>query len=112
MCKHAEDFDERLDYLFDFIKGDITSWEKIAGGTDESVNKGKRNKKSRYWFTVTTEEEEYMFFLLEYPKDTEYPENVGMYMLQVIKAENRKTQFDGGQKILCAGIWLPEDAMQ
>ena len=105
----AEELDERMDYLFDFIQGDIESWESSAGGVDESNRHGHKVKKTRYWYTVTTEEEEYLFFLLEYPVDTEHPENVGLYMLQVIKAEDRETQFDGGQDILCAGIYRPEE---
>jgi len=106
----AEELDERMDYLFDFIQGEIQSWEEIvAGATSESISQGHKFKKSRSWYTVTTDKEEYLFFLLEYPVDTEHPENVGLYMLQVIKAEDEDTQFDGGQHILCSGIYRPEE---
>jgi hypothetical protein len=36
--------------------------------------------------------------------DVEHPENVGLYMLQVIKQEDVATQFDGGGTINCPGI--------
>lgn len=55
--------------------------------------------------------QDYLFFLYEFTEDTDHPENVGLYMLQVIKAEDRETQFDGGQNILCAGIYHPEDSV-
>lgn len=106
----AEDLDGRMDYLFEFVQGDIKSWESEAGGVDATKSKGHIKKKSRYWYTVKTDKEVYLFFLLEYPEDTEHPENVGLYMLQVIKAKDEDTQFDGGQDILCAGIYHPEDS--
>lgn len=105
----AEDLDGRMDYLFEFVQGNIKSWEREAGGVDVSKSSGHKEKKSRYWFTVKTDKEDYLFFILEYPEDTEHPENVGLYMLQVIKAEDEDTQFDGGQDILCAGIYRPEE---
>lgn len=49
---------------------------------------------------------------MEYKEDTGHPENVGLYMLQVIKAEDQDTQFDGGQDILYAGIYRPEEDIQ
>lgn len=106
----AEDLDGRIDYLFDFVKGDIESWESIVSGAlDGSYNHGHIVEKVRSWYTVTTDKEKYLFFLLEYQEDTDHPENVGLYMLQVIKAEDRHTQFDGGQDTLCAGIYRPEE---
>lgn len=107
----AKDLNGRLDYLLEFIQGDIISWKAIvSGATDGVYNYGSRMTKSRSWYSVKTDKEEYLFFLLEYPEDTEHPDNVGLYMLQVIKMADKKAQFDGGQKILCAGIYKPEEA--
>jgi len=106
----AKDFDERMDYLFEFVKGNIESWKAIvSGAVSETNHYGHKVKKSRSWYTVTTDKEEYLFFLVEYTEDTDHPENVGLYMLQVIKAEDKDAQFDGGQKILCAGIYKPDE---
>ena len=105
----AEDLDGRMDYLFGFIQGNIESYEAlVSGATSESNNYGHKIKKSKSWYKVKTDKEEYLFFLLEYTENTDHPENVGLYMLQVIKAEDRETQFDGGQDILCAGIYHPD----
>ena len=103
----AESFDERMDYLFEFVQGSIESWDRIGGTVDSSYDHGNTRTKSRYWYDAKTEKELYLIFLLEYTEDTEHPENVGLYMLQVIKLKDRMTQFDGGQEILCAGIYKP-----
>ena len=103
----AQDLNGRMDYLFGFVQGDIKSWEMIGGGAGGVNNYGHWLMKSRYWYNVKTDKEDYLFFLYEYTEDTDHPENVGLYMLQVIKAANRYTQFDGGQDILCAGIYHP-----
>lgn len=106
----AEDLEGRMDYLFEFVQGDIESWESIVSGAVDGLSEhGNKVKKVRSWYTVETDKEEYLFFILEYTEDTEHPENVGLYMLQVIKAQDEDTQFDGGQDILCPGIYRPEE---
>jgi hypothetical protein len=107
----AEDLDGRMDYLFDFIQGNIESWETIVNGTTtESINYGSRVKKSSSWYYVYTDKQKYLIFFLECTIDTDHPENVGVYMLQVIKAEDKETQFDGGgPDTRCAGIYKPEE---
>lgn len=107
----AKDFDDRMDYLFDFVQGEIGSWEAIVhGATTESIENGSKVKKSSSWYYVNTDNQKYLFFFLECTSDTDHPENVGVYMLQVIKAEDKDTQFDGGgPNTRCAGIYKPEE---
>lgn len=105
----AQDLNERMDYLFSFIEGDIQTWED-KGGIDDGVNNyGHTVMKSKYWYIVSTDKEDYLFFLFEYTKNTDHPENEGLYMVQVIKAEDMDAQFDVGTKTLCAGIYKPEE---
>jgi hypothetical protein len=107
----ADDLDSRMDYLFNFVQGNIESWKAIVhGATTESVNHGKKVKKSSSWYYVNTDEQKYLIFFLECTIDTDHPENVGVYMLQVIKAEDKETQFDGGgPNTRCAGIYKPKE---
>lgn len=107
----AEDIDGRIDYLFNFVQGNIESWDTIVhGATTESINRGSRIKKSSSWYNVNTNKQKYLLFFLECVTDTDHPENVGVYMLQLIKAEDKETQFDGGgPKTLCAGIYKPKE---
>ncbi len=55
-----------------------------------------------------------LLFFKVYPEwkedNIDHPENVGVYMIQVIKAEDGETQFDGGgSKTGCAGIYKPKE---
>jgi len=107
----AEDLNGRTDYLFNFVQGNIESWETIVhGATNESNDHGSRIKKSSSWYYVNTDKQKYLFFFWECTIDTDHPENVGIYMLQVIKAEDKVTQFDGGGQLTkCAGIYKPKE---
>lgn len=104
----AEDLDGRIDYLFEFIQGDIVSWAREAGNVDSSSNYGIRQTDSKYEFSIKTEQSEYMIFIFEVTENTEYPENVGLYMLQVYEPKDRASQFDWGNEKKCAGIYLPD----
>ena len=103
----AEDIDGRMDYLFDFINETVESWEKVVhGATTESIESGNRIKKSSSWYYMDTNKQKYLIFFLECTINTKCPENVGLYMLQVIRAEDKDEQFDGGGPVTrCAGIY-------
>ena len=103
----AEDIDGRMDYLFDFFQGKVLSWEFKSGAGDDDNTYGHKIKKYDSVYTVDTDKDKYLVFMIEYTEDTDHPENVGLYMLQVIKAEDRDTQFDWGNDTLCAGIYMP-----
>lgn len=107
----AENLDGRMDYLFGFIQGDIESWETIVhGATNESINYGSVVKNSSSWYYVNTDKQKYLLFFLECIINTDHPENGGVYMLQVIKAEDKKAQFNGGGPgTRCAGIYKPDE---
>ena len=97
----AEDFDARIDSLFNLTKGDVGSWRRTGLSSDESNHYGTKEKMLRSWYTIITSEGEYTFLLIEYTRDDEHSENVGLYMLRVSKAGE-----SGGtwQDTLCAGI--------
>ena len=40
--------------------------------------------------------------------DTDYPNNVGLYTLRVIKAEDKDTQFGYWQDMKLPGIYIPK----
>ncbi|MCR6546226.1 DUF5104 domain-containing protein [Dehalobacterium formicoaceticum] len=112
----AENFDENADYLFSFIQGDIDSWEELGGPTvfDSNDNGHKKKEVSSYYY-VNTDKERYFFLLDDCTVDTDQPDNVGLYLLLVVKAEDREKIYDGDQKIIYdgykrlthAGIYIP-----
>lgn len=104
----AEDLDGRVDYVFDFIQGDIVSWTSMVSGPDaENTHNGQIVKISTSWYSVKTDTEEYLFFLKDYTVDTAHPENVGLYFLQVIKMKDKETQFNWANR-QNAGIYKPD----
>ena len=112
----ADDFNGSMDYLFDFFEGEVDSWEKSSGPTVfESNNYGHKTKEVSSYYYVNTDKQKYFFLLRDYPVDTDHPDNVGLYMLLVVKAEDeeklwdgdQKILYDGNQKISHAGIYIP-----
>lgn len=105
----TEDIDGRMEYLFDFFQGKVIYREfgGATGGGEHSY--GHVTEEYRSWYTVDTDKEKYFIFMVECTADTDHPDNVGLYMLQVIKAEDEDTQFDGGRETLCAGIYMPTE---
>ena len=112
----ADDFDGNADYLFEFIQGEITSWKKSSGPTVfDSVNKGHTTKEISSYYYVSTDKQEYFFLMEEIPIDTKQPDNVGLSLLLVVKADDRLKVYDidqkifsvGEQEILRFGVYLP-----
>jgi len=112
----ADDFDGGVDQLIGFIQGKIDSWEKLDGPTVfESNDHGHKKKEVSSYYQINTDKQKYFFLLRDYPVDTDHPDNVGLYMLLVVKAEDEKNIYDGDKKILYdgdkklshAGIYIP-----
>jgi hypothetical protein len=112
----ANDFDISVDDLFDFFQGEVDSWEKSSGPTVfESNDYGHKTKEVSSYYYVNIDKQKYFFLLRDYPVDTDHPNNVGLYMLLVVKAEDEEKIWDGSQKIIYdgnkklshAGIYIP-----
>ena len=105
----TNDFDENLDYLCDFFQGTIKSHTRDAGPiVDEFVDHGNKIKEVKTWYSVETNKQKYLLFLLEYSSDTSNSDNVGLYTLRVIHTENEKEQFGSWQDMKAPGIYRPE----
>ena len=103
----ADDFDKSMDDLFDIFQGEVESWERNGGpSVYESIDHGHKTKKINSMYYVNTDKQKYIFYLIEWTVDTGHPDNVGLYALRVIKAENRDTQFKKYQDME-AGICCP-----
>ena len=83
--------DEDIDYLFTFIQGEVISWEQNKGlSVSEKFDYGQRMKEMKSWFIINTDKQKYLVFILDYIEDSANPENVGLYTLRIIKAEDKK----------------------
>lgn len=104
----AKDFDGNIDYLFEFFQGEVKSSKQDKWSSDEEIDYGKESDMLRAWYTVTTDKNQYIFFIIDYTTDTINPDNAGLYTLRVIKAEDKETQLTYWQDMQIAGIYEPE----
>jgi hypothetical protein len=103
----AKDIDSQIDYIMDFFKGDIVSFEGGPGVESSSSHDGGQAVENNYDYTVETDKGKYFIFFKYISKDTYNSENVGLYMLQVINEKDKEIEYDGGQAIKCPGIYTP-----
>ena len=98
------DFDTDVEYLFEFLQGEIESWERDGASTDESIRSGKRSLMIRFAINVNTDREVYRFFVIDYSTDTINPDNEGVYMLEVKFPDGPNT--GSWQERMRAGIYI------
>ena len=104
----AENIEERIIYLFDIFQGTVESWERTGFSSETSSEYGKKSIMLLSWYTIITNEDKYYFFVVDYIKDDFKSNNIGVYMLQVMKYIDSENQ-PSWQERLCAGIYKPEE---
>ena len=105
----AEDMEGGIEYLFEFVQGNVTSYTLDRGPiSDLSTEYGDRQEELKSWFYVITDKEKYVFFILQYSEDTFDPDNVGVYSRRVVKAEDEDTQMTYWTDMKIPGIYQPE----
>ena len=106
----AERFDENLEALFGLVDEEIVSWEKPTGPTTfENINHGHKTKKIQALYKINTSDQEYAVFILENAVDTDNPDNVGLYALRVVRAEDKGKLMGYWQHMNIPGIYYPEE---
>jgi len=105
--EESKQIDDNIIYLFSLLEDDVVSWEENGVIVDYSYNNGHKKEEIKSFFNIYTEKNKYLVFILDYPRDTEHPENAGLYSLRVIKAENEKTQFTHWQDMVVPGVYRP-----
>lgn len=106
----AVNFDEHLDYLFDFFQGDVLSWEAPygIGGSGDKEYGHYTKKRIDAWYTVNTDQGNYIFIFIDYSIDTENPDHAGLYTLHVIREEDEYIEFTSFEDIeKIPGIYKP-----
>ena len=112
----SADFESNANELFAFFQGKVKEVKKSSGPTVfDSKDKENVKKKISAYYYVTTDKQKYFVLFDDYPADTAHPDNVGLYLLLVVRAEDEYKIWDGSQKILFdgkidiprAGIYLP-----
>ncbi len=101
----ANNFVGGADSLFNFIQGDIESWERDGFASDESMSGGKRSWMIRFGFTIKTDKDVYQFFVIDYNVDTINTDNQGVYMLELIDNYG-ESELESWQDRMRAGIYI------
>lgn len=102
--EECEDIDCQIADLFEFLGGDIISWELDDGfSSSEKKESGKRQRMIRPGFVVETDMGKYKIFLIDYPINTLNPHNKGLYMLEVSKS-TYDGEWEAWQTRMRAGI--------
>ena len=100
----ASDFENDVDYLFEFVQGTIDTWERDGIAGSESIDHGKKSSMLRFAINVNTHKEVYRLFVIDYNTDTINPDNQGVYMLEVRLADSPNT--GSWQERMRAGLYL------
>lgn len=103
----ANDIDSGIDYLFDFIQGDIESWEREKLTSEQSIDYGKKSEMIASWYIINTEYDKYLFIIIDYSIDTIEPQNAGLYTVFAVKEEERDMHYTYWTEIKIAGIYKP-----
>jgi hypothetical protein len=104
--EESKQIDEAINYLFSSFHGKVLSLEQKGVSSSENRESGKKIKEISCLFYVdTTADQKYIAFVLECTENTAHPENVGLYTLRIIKAEDKETQFGYRQDMKIPGIY-------
>ena len=94
----ADDFNGSIEYLFEYIQGEVMSWERTGG---PSVSDGKNDDGSgRIWkeiratYDVATSKQKYHVSIQEVTKHSENSDLIGVSSLCIIKAEDWKEEYN------------------
>jgi hypothetical protein len=106
--KAADDIDDGIDYIMNLYKGKLIS-KKVTYEGSSTDYQGEKTSKLKCIYTVKTEESEYSIFFIDKLVDTKNPDNVGLYMLQIDKVEDKDKEIDWENRLISAGIYRPSD---
>ena len=110
----SEDFSENAKLLFEYIDGEVVSWEKDSGPTVFSSNDyGKVVKEVDAYYYVKTNKETFFFMINDFPEDDSNTDNEGVNMLLVVRKDDcldiyeEGVLYKDGERISPPGIYLP-----
>lgn len=89
----AVNFDEHLDYLLEFFRGDVLSWETphgISGGYE--AENGLHIKRIDARYIVETDKDSYLFLFVDYPVEQIHPDCKGLYSLCVVQKDDEDAE--------------------
>jgi hypothetical protein len=105
--KEAKDLDGSIEYVMDFYKGKLISKDYALQSSD-SKEDGVKTSELKGYYEVKADKDEYLIFFVDKVVDNKNPDNMGLYMLQIIKLKDIGKYCDWGTYKRWAGVFRPE----
>lgn len=102
-----DNFDEQTRDLFDLFQGTVDSWEQTGFTSTEDIEGHKKMTKGISWYDVTTDENEFVFFMIDCFTDTQNPDNIGLYTLYVVNKDDEDSKLTCWENMEIAGVYTP-----
>lgn len=83
-----DDFEADMDYLIDFVDGEIIEWEIGSGHSLTQSTQGLKYLEIDNKYEIKTTKEHYVMYILNYETDDYDPENEGVYTIRIEKYED------------------------
>lgn len=85
-CADAGNMETQVNELFEFIKGELISWDREESPVVEDVSEsGATTKHEMFWFSLRATEDVYSVFFSYYPVDEIDPDNEGIYSMLILR---------------------------
>lgn len=85
-CADDGNMETQVNKLFEFIKGELISWDREESPVVEDVSEfGATTKHEMFWFSLRTTEDVYSVFFSYYPVDEIDPDNEGIYSMLILR---------------------------
>ena len=105
VVSEAASFDESLNALFDFFQGEVKTVTLNGTSSHFERHDGIVKSRTNAWYKVETDQHNYLFIFIDYEKDEESENNVGLYLLRVILEEEKDELFKSWEEIKIPGIF-------
>jgi len=99
-------FEESLDLLLSFVQGEIASIDKKGSSGATSSDGDYKSVIEQAWYIVKTDEECYIFVIVECLEDTMNPKNVGVHTLRVLREADKEKYFASWDDVMIPGIYV------
>jgi hypothetical protein len=105
----AHDFTSGADYLISLAPDGIASWERTTIYSSEEVENGKYTRYVASWYKVYSNDGAmYRFFVLNYYRDTQSPDNQGVYSIRGVHEDYLASNWGDMAEMRVPGIYIPD----
>ncbi len=103
----AGELDVEIEDLLSFVQGKVASWSRDESPiVFDSNEEGGKKKQLVTWYTLNTDEQSYLVFLVDYPMDTIDPKNNGLYSIRILKAEDEGNLLGTWEEWVIPGVYV------